>query len=133
MFFFLEFIVWILFFDKNHWFQLLSTKNDWVISLLLISVTLHSLSFKHSIMSSVGEETSFGFWWKAYCYSSPSPLREKILFLKLIYFYYYYYYYYFVFVFWPIKTATVSFQSLIHSNPAQCISFGRKVTWFTTA
>ena len=38
---FLNLLVQIIFFDKNHWFQLLSTKNDWIISLFLISITLY--------------------------------------------------------------------------------------------
>ena len=41
IFFFLNLLVKKIFFDKDHWFQLLSTKNDWIISLFLISITLH--------------------------------------------------------------------------------------------
>ena len=51
IFFFLNLLVKKIFFDKDHWFQLLSTKNDWIISLFLISITLHSLSLGHSIFS----------------------------------------------------------------------------------
>ena len=58
IFFFPNFLMQKIFFDKNHWFQLLSTKNDLIISLLLISITLHSLSLSHSIMSS--------FCWQKY-------------------------------------------------------------------
>ena len=39
-------------FDKNHWFQLLSMKNDWIIALFLISITFHGLCLGDSIMSS---------------------------------------------------------------------------------
>ena len=47
-FLFLNLLVQKLFFDKNHWFQLLSTKNDWNISLFLIPNTLHiSHPFHH--------------------------------------------------------------------------------------
>ena len=47
-FLFQHLLVQKLFFDKNHWFQLLSTKNDWSISLFLISNTLHiSHPFHH--------------------------------------------------------------------------------------
>ena len=53
IFFFLNLLMQKIFFDKNHWFQLLSTKNNWTISLLLISNTLHSLSLGHSIMDHV--------------------------------------------------------------------------------
>ena len=52
IFFFLNLLMQKIFFDKNHCFQLLSTKNNWIISLFLISVTLHSLPFGDSIMSS---------------------------------------------------------------------------------
>ena len=48
IFFFLNLLMQKIFFHKNHWFQLLSTKNNWIISLFLISITLHS----HSTMSS---------------------------------------------------------------------------------
>ena len=114
MFFFLEFLVRKLFFDKNYWFQLLSTKNDWIISLLLILVTLYSLSFNHSTMSSIGKETSFGFWWKACCYSSPSHLtRENFVSQSDSFFL-------LLFIRWPIQTTTANFQGLIHSNPAKC-------------
>ena len=51
IFFSLDLLVQKLFFDKNHWFQLLSTKNDWIISLFLISITLHSLSVNPAISS----------------------------------------------------------------------------------
>ena len=33
IFFFLDLLVQKIYFDKNHWFQLLSTKNEWIISL----------------------------------------------------------------------------------------------------
>ena len=52
IFFFLDLLVQKLFFDKNHWFQLLSNNNNWIISLLLISVTLHSLSASLSTIPS---------------------------------------------------------------------------------
>ena len=55
--FFLDLLVRKIFFRKNDWFQLLSTKNDWIISLFLISVTLHSLSVGHSIMYFVLKKT----------------------------------------------------------------------------
>ena len=43
IFFFLNLIMQKIFFDKNHWFQFLSTKNDWIISLFLISIAIHSI------------------------------------------------------------------------------------------
>ena len=52
IFFFLDLLVQKLFFDKNHWFQLLSTNSDWIISLLLISITLHSPSSSLSTIPS---------------------------------------------------------------------------------
>ena len=86
IFFFLNLLMQKIFFDKNHWFQLLSTKNNWIISLFLISITLQRLSLGHSIMSSFcwQKKTIFDFRWKIYCYSSPSHSREKILFLGLL-------------------------------------------------
>ena len=52
--FFLNFLEQRIFFDKNHLFQLLSTKSDWIISLFLISILFLSLGY--SITSS--------FCWK---------------------------------------------------------------------
>ena len=84
IFFFLNLLVQKIFFDKNpnfSWFQLLSTKDDCIISLCLISVALQSLSFSHFITSSVWnkkqKKTRFGFQWKPYCYSSPSHLTRE--------------------------------------------------------
>ena len=77
IFFFLDLIVQKLFFNKSHWFQLLSMKNEWIILLFLILVTLYNLSLNHSIMSPVDEGTSFGVRWKLYCYFSPSQLRRE--------------------------------------------------------
>ena len=65
--FFLDLLVQKIFFDKNHWFQLFSTKNDWIISLFLISVTLHCLLAISSCLL-FAKKTSFGFLWKLYCY-----------------------------------------------------------------
>ena len=53
IFFFLDFLFQKIFFDRNHRFQLFSTKNDRIISFFLIPITLPSLSVSHSIMSSV--------------------------------------------------------------------------------
>ena len=58
-------------FDKNHWFQLLSSKNNWIISLFLISITFHILCLGHSIMSS--------FCWQ----KNSRWLSMKTLFLHL--------------------------------------------------
>ena len=52
IFFFLNLLMQKIFFYKNQWFQLLSIKNNWIISLFLISIILHSLSLGHFIMSS---------------------------------------------------------------------------------
>ena len=73
IFFSLDLLVQKLFFDKNHWFQLLSTKNDWIVSLFLISITLHSQPFYHVFCW----RRSFGFRWKLYCYSSPSHITRE--------------------------------------------------------
>ena len=95
-----------------------TSKNEWIISLLLILIALQSLSLNHYIMCyvSVGEETSSGFPWKRYCYSSPSQLTRENIFsgpafcLSFIFF---------GFVFWPIETTTENVQGLTHSNPAK--------------
>ena len=42
IFFFTDLLVQEQFFYKSHWFQLLSTKNDWSISLLLIPIILRT-------------------------------------------------------------------------------------------
>ena len=109
IFFILELIVQKLFFDKNYWFQPLSTKNDWIISLFLMSVTLHSLSLNHSLMVCVGEETSFGFRWKLYATPHQVTLREKILFLRLLSVVLSVF---FVFFFWPVETTAANLQRL---------------------
>ena len=65
IFFYLNLLMQKIFFDKIHWFQLLSTKKDWIILLFLISITVHSLSVSHSIMSSFcWQKTTFEFQWK---------------------------------------------------------------------
>ena len=56
IFFFLNLLLQKLFFDKNQRFQILSTKTDLIISLFLISITLHSLSVNHSTLPSVGNK-----------------------------------------------------------------------------
>ena len=56
IFFFLDLLLQKLFFDKNQRFQILSTKTNWIISLFLISITLHSLSVNHSTLPSVGNK-----------------------------------------------------------------------------
>ena len=97
-FFFLDLLVHKLFFYKNHSLQLLSTRNNWSISLLLISIILHT----------VGKETNYRLRWKLYCYSSPSNLTREIFFCLLSAF--------FAFLFWPIEITTANLQGLTHSN-----------------
>ena len=68
IFFYLNLLMQKIFFDKIHWFQLLSTKKDWIILLFLISITVHSLSVSHSIMSSFcWQKTISEFQWKICC------------------------------------------------------------------
>ena len=96
----------------RHWLQLLSNKNEWFISLCLVLITLHSLSLRHSIMSSVGKKTSFGFWWNLFCYSSSSHLTREnfvsrfVLCLSFICS---------AFFFWSIETTTAKC-----TKPAKC-------------
>ena len=142
VFFFSHLLVQKLFFDKSHCFQLLSIKIDWIMSLFLISVTLHSLFLNHSIMISVGKEASFSLRWKLYCYSSPSHLTRENLLSRSVFCFSFIF---FVSAFWPLETTTASLQGLTHSNLAKSsyqvtlvtniwiISFGRKVNFFTTA
>ena len=61
IFFFLDLLVQKIYFDKNHWFRLLSTKNEWIISLFLISVLLHNLSVSHSTFLLLAKKTRFDF------------------------------------------------------------------------
>ena len=82
-FFFLNLLMQKIFFDKNHWFQLLFTENDWIISLFLsqshyivyLSVPI-SQSF-HRVFFLLVKKTTFDFRLKIYCYSSPSHLTRE--------------------------------------------------------
>ena len=85
IFFFLVLLVQKIYFDKNHWFQLLSTKNEWIISLFLISVTLHNLSVSHSIISFVCKKNKVWLSIKNYIATLHQVTQhEKILFLCLL-------------------------------------------------
>ena len=111
IFSFMNLLMQKIFFDKNHWFQLLSTKNDWIISLFFISITLHILSLSHSMMSSFCWQKS-NLWLSMktlLLYSSPSHLTREnsVSWVALC----------LSFVFWPIETTTANLQSLAHSNP----------------
>ena len=108
---FLNLLVQIIFFDKNHWFQLLSTKNDWIISLFLISITLYRISL-HSIISSFcWQKNNLDFRWKFYCCSSPSHLKREnsvsrfALCLSFVFS---------VFASWPIEAANANLQGFTH-------------------
>ena len=96
----------------RHCLQLLSNKNKWFISLCLVLITLHSLSLRHSIMSSVGKKTSFGFRWNLFRYSSSSHLTQEnfvsrfVCCLSFICS---------AFFFWSIETTTAKC-----TNPAKC-------------
>ena len=83
IFFFLDLLLQKLFFDKNQRFQILSTKTDWIISLFLISITLHSLSVNHSTLPSVGNK-ALAFDENFIATTHQVTLREKILFLGLL-------------------------------------------------
>ena len=62
IFFYLNLLMQKIFFDKIHWFQLLSTKKDWIILLFLISITVHSLlSVIPSCLLSVGKKQPLNF------------------------------------------------------------------------
>ena len=117
IFFFLVLLVQKIYFDKNHWFQLLSTKNEWIISLFLISVTLHNLSVSHSIISFVcKKKQGLTFNQNLYCYSSPShPTWENFVSLFALWLFFVF----FVFVFWTIEMTTANVQGLTHPNPQQ--------------
>ena len=108
---FLDLLMQKHFFDKNHWFQLLSTKNDWIISLLLISITLHSLSVSLSTIPSC-LLLAKRFWLSMktlLLLLTKSPYARKfcfsVCFLSFFRFF-------FVFVFWPIETTTATLQGL---------------------
>ena len=124
-----------IFFDKNHWFQLLSTKNNWTISLLLISSTLHSLSLGHSIIDHVIFLFAKNNLWlsrktlsllltkshNARKFGFSACSLTSFLFFRFRFF---------VFFFVPL-------QNVLTKSPyvtnIWIISFRRKVTWFTTA
>ena len=104
IFFFLNLLMQKIFFDKNHWFQLLSFKNNRIVSLFLISITLHSLSLGHSVMSSFcWKKTIFDFRKKTLLLLLTKSPNARKLYLCL------------VFVFWPIETTTGNLQGLTHS------------------
>ena len=68
-----------LFFDKSHWYQLLSTKNYWSISLSLILFLLHlSQPFDYVCCRwrKKRTETIYGLRWTLY-YPSPSYLTRE--------------------------------------------------------
>ena len=147
IFFFLDLIVQKIFFDKNHCFQLLSTKNDWIISLFLISFTLHSLSVSHSIMSSVckkkkkKKKQSLAFDENYIALLSKLPNVRKFCFSVWSLSFFPFFCFRFL-AYWDnyYKTWFDSLKHLqnVRSKSPQVtniwiISFGGKVTWFTTA
>ena len=105
--FFFDLLVQKLFFDKNHWFQLFSTKNDWIIALFLISITLHSLSFNDLIMSSDGEEALY-FDENFIATPHQVTLPEKICFLSFFRFFFGFYF----LVYWDHYSKFPGFDSL---------------------
>ena len=120
IFFFLDLLVQKLFFDKNHWFQLLSTNNNWIISLLLISVTLHSLSASLStIPSCLLLAKKLWFSMKTLLLLlTKSPYARKICFL--VCFLSFFRFFFFVFVVWSIETTTTNMLGMTPSNPEKC-------------
>ena len=77
-FLFLDPFMQKLLFDKNHWFQLLSTENYWSISLFLISIILHISQPFHHVCCWQRNKMAFDVVrWKLYCYSSPSHLTQE--------------------------------------------------------
>ena len=139
IFSFMNLLMQKIFFDKNHWFQLLSTKSDWIISLFLISITLHILSLSHSIMSSFCWQKS-NLWLSMktlLLLLTRSPNTRKFCFLgcSLSFFRF--------LAYWDHYCKFAKFDSLkplknvLTKSPSVTdmwiISFGHKVTWFTTA
>ena len=107
IFFSLDLLVQKLFFDKNHWFQLLSTKNDWIVSLFLISITLHLQSICQPFYHVFCWRRSFGFRWKLYCYSSPSHITRENFVSRCSFCLSFFFF--FVFGFWAIETTMSRF------------------------
>ena len=94
---------------KNHWFQLLSTKNELSISLFLIQNTLFiSQPFCHVCC---WRRKKLHASMKALLLFSPSHLTQKKLFFCLLSVFLF-----FVFAFWPIETTTANMQGLTHTN-----------------
>ena len=134
IFFSLDLLLQKLFYDKNHWFQLLSTKNYEIISLLLISITLHSLSVNHSIVSSVGEEAlAFDKNFIATPHQVTPPYARKFCFFSFFHFFHFsllaYWDHYSKFA--GLNPANVLPNSLWATN-IWIISFDLKVAWYTT-
>ena len=77
-----------IFFDKNHWFQLVSTKNDWIISLFLISIALHSRITSqpfHHVFFLLAKRQPLNFGENFIANPHKVTLREKILFLAFLF------------------------------------------------
>ena len=91
-------------FDKNYWFQLLSTKNDKNVSLFLISIALH---ISQPIPSNVFIFFVFDFWPIETTAANLLGLAHSHI----------------------SKTTNQVSPSDEHVNNF----FGRKITWFTTA
>ena len=115
MFYFLDLLEQKLFFEKNHWFQPLSTKNDWSISLVLILITLRiSQPFHHVCCWRINK-------------LSPSMKILLLLFAKSLNarkncfsacFLSFFHFFCFCF-FWPIETTAANLLGLTHSNPSK--------------
>ena len=74
IFFFLDLLVQKLFFEKSHWFQLISDQNDHLIVINLAYITLTIYQPFHHVFC---WQRSFGFRWKPYCYFLPSHLTRR--------------------------------------------------------
>ena len=84
IFLFLNLLMQKILFNKKHWFQLLSTKNDWIISLFLISIILISLLAIPSSLLSVGKKQPLTFDENFIAVPHQVTKREKVLFLFLL-------------------------------------------------
>ena len=103
-----------LFGDKNHWFQLFSTKNSRNISLFLISITLHIFQLSHHVCCWEINKL-LPLMKTLLLLFTKSPNVRKLCFsicsLSFLCF--------LVFAFWPIEATTESLRALTHSNSSK--------------
>ena len=142
--FFLDLLVQKLFFDKNYWFQLLSTKNNWVISLFLMSIILQIMSISqpfHHVFC--WRRNKLWLWMKTLLLLLTKSPNTRKFFSRFVFCLSFVF---FSFSFFGLLRPQLQIcrvwltqiqQNVLNKSPKvtniSIISFGRKATWFTTA